>query len=226
MVIGFCSPLLGLSQSAQDTNFIEESVLNAKKVYDHVILPQSQLYNGLEFKHYIPTDNEHPYFLSKDWKSSTIWYDGGMYENIPSLYDAHRDEIIILYHNGIKDIQLIKYKVEKFKLDQKLFVHLKDGKIPVGFYEHAYDGDVSVFVKHQKILLETISGLTIKRSFDEKERVYLFTKGNYHIIRTKKSALKVLNLKSKDIPKHTLPRKFKNNKALYVTLLAQYYDTH
>jgi hypothetical protein len=226
MVLSFCSPILGLSQSAQDTDFIEKSVLNAKKVYDHVILPQSQLYNGLDFKHYIPTDNEHPYFSTKDWKSSTIWYDGGIYENIPTLYDANRDEVIILYHNEIKDIQLIKSKVEQFRLDQLMFVHLKDGEIPVGFYEQAYHGDIAVYVKHQKILLETISGLTIKRSFDEKERVYLLKNGDYHIIRTKKSALKVLNLKSKDIPKETLPKKFKNNKALYVTLLAKYYDAH
>ena len=180
-----------------DTLFIADAETANKKIYTDAIRNQSQLYNGSDFKLYVPLQDEHPYLFSDDWINGTVLYDDNFYENVPIQYDIQNDEVIIEYYNGIRSIKLTKLKVARFTLEQHQFVLIQDPQVTPGFYEILYDGNTKVFARYSKALQETISGREIQRDFKEKIRYYLLEAGNYHSISSKKSLLAVFQTRKK-----------------------------
>src|SRR5712672_2877441 len=81
--------------ASRDTAFVASAKQNTKDLYSHFITSQSQLYRGSDYHKYVPTEDEHPYFMLDDWKEGTIAYDGEYYENVPLLYDMFKDKVII-----------------------------------------------------------------------------------------------------------------------------------
>ena len=220
--------LPGFSQSIQaDTVFLAQATQNEIALYSKAMVAQSHLYNGTEYGEYRPLKEENPFFLSvSDWTDGSIYYDGWLYQNTPLLYDISTDKVIAEHYSSRKKIQLIDDKVEWFALQTHRFVHLRDERLPKGFYELLHDGITKVYVKRIKSYQQEISGLEIIRTFDEKSLFYIFKQNNFYLVKNKKTVMAVFRDRKSELNQFISKNhiRFKSNREKSISTLAEFYD--
>lgn len=208
-----------------DTSFIKKAEANATQRYAQSIKGQSQLYNGSDYAHYNPLEDEHPYFVSDDWIMGSIYYDGNFYNNVALQYDISKDELLTEHYYGGSMLNLVKNKITSFMLGDNKFVHLQDS-LHNGFYQLLYDGKTKVYARHTKALQETLSSSEIHRAFEEKTKYFLYKKRSYYHVKSKGSVLNVFGDKKKELNQFISKNKikFKKSREQSIIKLAQFYD--
>jgi hypothetical protein len=166
---------------------------------------QSRLNNGRE---YIPNDpyiNGHPFFITKEWTSGSIVYDGTAFQDIKMLYDLAKDEVVVLNFLLPDKLSLVKQKVEQFGIHGHQFIYLKTDSLNMeysgGFYDRLYHNKISVFAKRQKEV-KVINNTSLDASFNQVDQYFLMKEGILYPVKTQSSVLKLLKDKKTEIQQH------------------------
>lgn len=184
----------------------------------------SRLFNGRAYSIYQPQKEEHPY-LYTDWTEGEINYDNHKFDSVLLLYDLSIDELVTKYFNS-DDILLTRNKVSYFILKDRKFVLLNGTVLPNGFYELLYDGTTKVYSQRKKKFIEKITSSEVDRNFEEKVTYFVYAKGNYHTVKSKRSFLKIFPEQQAELKKFIRGRGLQFGETLNITLvyLMQFYD--
>lgn len=228
----YSSSLISAQSLQNDTSFTSITVNNAIEVYHQLLNQGSGLYNGPEYNNYpFSFEEGSPYFGGNDYVSGSVLYDGVLYRKIFMKYDELKDVLVIRKDNNA--IQLLNEKVSIFKLPDHSFSRLvKDNHSKelaiTGFYEQLYTGQVAVFKKVIKTIVESLDMTNgILRSIDQKIYFYLHTNNGYILIKNKGDLIDALPIHKKEIRKFidSGSLSFKKDPADFIVKVATYYDT-
>ena len=208
-----------------DSSFIADAKKNVIASYSNAISAQSHLYNGSAYTEYISQNDENPYFID-EWIEGSVEYDEEFHDNVPLLYDISLDRIVVDNPYSIKKVMLVFEKVAAFTIQDHHFVMLKNTPLQVGYYELAYDGPSKVYVRHRKTLQSKAVDYSVVNLFEERKLYYIYKNGTFYSVRGKRSVLKLLEDKKKELKKFIRDNKlqFGNDKARDISRLVQYYD--
>lgn len=222
--------LRGAAQVIPDSIVIQKGKEQARHIYERALEGTQHLYNGSEYIAYQPLDEEHPYFLTDEWTTGSLKYDGEWFYEVPLLFDIDRELLIAsYYYKGIK-MHLNNNRIDEFTIAGHRFINAKtrldSTRSGIGFFELMYDGKTSVLVKRIKKLNNRIDGLEESREFLESNPVYLVAQGQLVKINTRHDILKALIQNKKELK--TFIRKnglFVNNRESSTVQIAQYFDS-
>lgn len=225
-------PSLVYGQSAKDTLFLTSSVKAAKSIYEKQMAGEGALFNGVQYKALIlhSYDEGHPFFLSDDWITGTIRYDGISFDSVDLQYDLVNQKVVLDHPTSHFRLELIKEKITTFSLLNHKVVRLVVDEsmqhIKSGYYELLYDGNVKVYAAHKKNRLEKYENDQVKQVFDQKTQYYIFKDNFYYPVKTKGSVVKIFNNKKVMLRKYLNKNKikFRRNPASAITKAARYYE--
>ncbi|HEY9489229.1 MAG TPA: hypothetical protein VIQ51_12885 [Chryseosolibacter sp.] len=219
-------------QVPHDTAFVVTARKNTIQLHEAALGAQAKLYNGSKYLAPTHTLEEHPYFSSEDWITGSVFYDGELFENVPLMYDLFNNSLITEHIPSGHAIQLVPEKLQYFTLVNHYFERIENESVAnslphTGFYQILYGGETKVLARRQKAIFEKINETTIERSFEDKDRYFIFRNGIYFSVRSKASVLKLLQDKKQDLKKFIKQKhiSFSQNRELLLKSLAEYYDT-
>jgi hypothetical protein len=216
-----------------DTSNYAIAVQNAILAYHQYLSPQTSLYNGSEYVDYAYTITEGiPFFETSLFNIGSVEYNSMLYQNVPILYDEVLGEVVIQDTYGRGKIILNTEKVTAFNLLNHHFVRLSPdstGKSPIrtGFYDVLYQGNISVYRRQFKKILETITvSEGIRRTISIQDG-YFIKKGTvYYVVSNKHDVLNITTDKKKEVQQFIRKNKLNIRKGKEVALIkiAAYYD--
>lgn len=163
------------------------------------------LFEGYEYKErYVTKDGNHKYYLTDNYVTGDLVYDGQPYYKVELKYDIYKDELIIKLHQGkqFSVLRLIKEKVETFTIDTHSFKRLvnETANFSNGFYELAYHGNKLVlFKKHNKERIEHLDKEFAYSQFKYTVNYILYYHNEYYLINSKRSLIKLFPGQKKSI---------------------------
>jgi hypothetical protein len=185
-----------------DTTFLTRAQANQVQKYNRLIGGNSRLYNGTEYRDYISHGDEHPYFGTDDWAPGSIEYDDVFYPNVDLFYDLSKDAVIVEHTPTGEKIELIAEKISRFTMGDHSFVRLRTdsaGIIETGFYEVLSVGTVTLYAHHQKTPGSRAESGEIIYYFGTLDKLYLYSDGVYHRIKSKGSVSSLLRDHKKEL---------------------------
>ena len=199
-------------------------------VYYQSLGEQSPLYNGSQYIEYPFIIQEgHPFFGTQGFVNATIHFEGMTFEEVPTLYDIVRDQVVILdYHRNYK-INLPSDKVEQFQLDGHTFVRVAQDsskEIKTGFYEQLYQGKAALFAKREKKISQQYSNMEINNVVYSHNFYYIKKGDVFYPVTSKKSLLNILKPKQKEVQQYLKRNnvKFKKAPEKAALMAVEYYD--
>lgn len=218
-------------QTRPDTAFLQTAVKNTIARYKKGIGAQARLYNGSKYVAPEHTFEQHPYYLSIDWLTGDVFYDGELFEDVSLMLDLNSEQLITEHYSNGQPIRLVPEKVTYFTISghqfQKIDNETVANSLPAtGYYEILYGGRTKVIVRRQKMLHEEIENTIIERTFEERNHFYIFKDGIFHAVKSKGSVLKLLEDQKQQLKKRLRQKKaaFRGNRELLYESLAEYYD--
>jgi hypothetical protein len=217
-------------QSGEDSTFLASTISNTINRYKKAIGVQARLYNGSQYKPPLHTIEEHPYFRSDDWITGNVFYDGEYFRNVPLMLDLYSQQLITEHLSSGHAIQLVIEKLQHFTIADHHFEKIDSEAIGLpekGFYEILYPGETKVIARRKKFKREKIESSGIERTYEERNRLYIFKGGLFSPVKTKGSVLKLLGDQKQNLKKfiRTLPRPFSTYRERNLKDLAEYYDS-
>lgn len=221
-----------VAQPGQDVSFLAAAKRNAINHYHQALAAQARLYNGSKYRAPEHTLEEHPYFLSEDWIMGSVHYDGDLFENVPLMLDLSQGALVTEHYPSGHPIQLVYGKLQGFSIAGHNFEKIENenvgNSLPTsGFYEVLYAGPTRLVARRQKQEHEQIVSTEIQRSYEERNRYFLFKNGVFFKVKSKRSVRKLLTDKKQEVK-----RFFKQHKALFypdrekmLKMTAEYYDS-
>lgn len=227
----FC-PFFSRSQwSADDSLIYRAAIANTEQVYFDRIGDQSPLYNGRLYYGYPFTFTAGiPFFLSREFRKSSLNYEGLLLENVPLLYDDLSEAVITL-NRGFW-IQLINERLSWFTIDGHQFIRIVVNKsnqdlYGTGFYEVLYEGHTVLLKKMvKKIREELTTSEGILRYIDEYPHYYVKMGNAYFPVNRKKEMLTVFSDHKKELSQFMRKNKlkFRKDPQGVLTKVTAYYD--
>lgn len=175
-------------------------------------------------------NDHHRYYNTNEFKNGNITYKGQNYYNIDLQYDIFNDQLIVRPYTESYYIQinLIKEKVDSFKIDNEKFVNLKEvpATFKSGYYEEVIVGNsnTALYIKHSKAQEKVIKDYSVfvdyKPHFD-----YLLLKDNkLTLINNKTEIVKLYPDQKRKINDFFLMNKDlkKTNQVLFMKNLIKY----
>lgn len=161
--------------------------------------PNALVYQGYEYVPYFLPVSGTPFYLSKEWQTGNVEFEGAWYHDLPLLYDVFKDQLILQSPDKMYRIALDMDKVARFTLGaDHLFVRIIKNdstgsrNIATGYYELLVEGKASLLARRSKVVnVPTEPGMS--RSYRETDSYYIKKEGTYYPVRTKNSVLKVLS---------------------------------
>lgn len=221
---------------AQQTASVPEDpkvsgIQHALALYDSATTESQHLYNGQQYFVYDSKSDEHQFYLSEEWVTGSVIYDGQLFKSIPMLYDIVKDIVAVKYVQSFGNVALQSEKVRSFSLANHTFVRLmtgmpEGGGLRTGFYDVLYDGTTKLLSRRVKERLQQITDTRIVIEFPEKDAFYLFKNGEYNLVHSKSSVLFLLEDQKKPLKKYIRQHRlsFRENREAVITELAAYYD--
>ena len=219
-----------LAQTDQnDSSYYDAAIRNAVVLYQQSEKDQARIMNGRQYKPYtFPFVKGFPFFLTRQFSESSIIYDGGYYDHILLLYDEILELVIL--NKGVF-IELINEKIEEFTIaGHKFYPLFKDSanNLPTsGFYEILYDGNIDVYKKEKKSIVDVLSTTEgYQAEAVEKKFYYIKKDDRYYLVKKKADLLKVLGDKKSEIQQFIRKNKLdiKRDKDNVLPKIATYYD--
>lgn len=166
---------------------------------NQVGIENTGLYEGLVYKELYRTLNENTqFYLAPDFLPGSVEYDGQPYINLLLKYNVYEDQVLIKVHDrlGGNTLQLIRNKVSRFTIDNRLFINVTDapfGSSISGFYEVSYQNTtVKLFTKHTKKLFERKDRSSLYYEFlDGKKEHVVYYMRQYHPINNKRDLIEI-----------------------------------
>lgn len=221
-----------ISQSLVPDTSSSPAYKNAVALYNQSLTEELHVFNGREDKGYTQQFSVGtPYFLTDNWSKGTLKYDGKMYENVSLLYDVAKDEVVYLYFDNMSRIRLAKQKVSGFSIMGHDFIHiipdsLHSSPVAPGFYDELHHGKTSLLAKRTKNIQSFIRQSGEEFKVFSKDHYYIKKGDDYITVSNKRSFLRNLNDKRKELQQYIRRNKlnFKKDLENAMTKTLSYYD--
>ena len=162
----------------------------------------TNLYNGVQYVEQHRNINEnHKFFLSRDFISGTLYYDGQPYFSQLLKYNVF-DEVLIV--NSKESLfQLINNKVDGFEMGGHRFINVKTGSNSrvQGFYEVLFENEqILVLKEHSRYMNELKDRKFVHYEFKPQNNDYeIKYKNEYHEISSRRDVMKIFSAYKKEI---------------------------
>ena len=233
IIFNFFIPTKCISQlHDEDSSLYHASINNTVAFYHQVLSPEGKLYDGIE---YIPYDYQitrgSPYFQSTKYSSGYVVYNNILYENIPLMYDLVKSKVVLNSYYKIFSIELNNEKITQFGILGHTFIRISkdssaNGLIKTGFYDLLYTGKLSLLKKQNKNIQEEYNGSLIEKYILDGTEFYIRKDAKFFSANTKKSVLKILADRKKDIKQYIRKNKLniRKDKDQSLVKIVAYYD--
>lgn len=169
-----------------------------------------------------------PFLKGRSFEYGGLTINQVYYPDIPLLYDIRYDQVITVHPIYMQKLLINPAKINSFRLgDGSNFEQLTGNESYAhhknGFYEIVEEGSVTLLAKHYKIPKPTRELGDYVAKYEEFEDFFIWDGSQFFSIKTKKSAIKTLEL-SKKLVRENLTRKgiyYGSNKRRYLKMLIQ-----
>ncbi|MBS1609600.1 MAG: hypothetical protein JSS70_12740 [Bacteroidetes bacterium] len=226
--------------STTDSNYLSSSLEEAILTFQSSLKENSHLFNGWQNTNYEQLSLNHPYFMQDSMQLGNVLYDGTLYKNIPLLYDESNDNLLTLsyfsatpYPPGYavqkkQRMDLVKEKISRFTIAGHQFIRL-DSSAPnmrEGFYESAYKGNSTMYIKRSKKYIEEAKQKDVEIRYEIFDEYYIFCENRFYHIKSKKLLVNAFPGKEAQVKSflNSLPIKFRKNKEKVIFETVKYYD--
>ena len=123
------SSTVAFSQAQHDTAFFTAAKAYALAEYERALGTQKRLYNG---SRYLAPDHEleeHPYFVSPDWLTGSVFYDGELFTDVPLMYDLYKQMLVVEHSGSGHSLRLLEEKVKHFTIDGHYFERINKDSV-------------------------------------------------------------------------------------------------
>lgn len=191
LVCVFLSPSL-FSQEAKTYSWFDEAVGATN----------TGLYNGVEYIEQHRNINEnHKFFLSRDFLPGTLYYDGQPYFSQLLKYNVFDEVLIVKAKESL--FQLINNKVDGFEIGGHRFINVKTETHPrvQGFYEVLLENEqVMVLKRHSKYINELRDRKFVHYEFKPENNDYeIKYNDEYYEISSRRDVMKIFPGLKKEI---------------------------
>lgn len=225
--LGLARPACGQTGAVADD--LSAAVGAAQRPYVAAFATHSLLLNGPEYLDYAKryhASTGHQYFFSPEKQAGTVTYNDRLFTNLHLAYDLVLDQVVLSPPSSPLMLRLINEKVSGFTLNEHRFVRLvadsaSAGVIRTGYYEVLAEGSLRLLAKRVKHLQERIAQPYINVEFSPADKLYLYKAGRYYAVASKRSVLRLLADRNKDLQKFSQDRKLKFNQARREGSIAQ-----
>lgn len=224
ILLVFFFPLLVQAQSLQ--NNTGESIIS--KYYDSIMGPQLEIFSGKKF--YDPLTNINisglRYYRDDTWADGSIGFNGQHYGSIKLRYHTFLDKLIIQKFDTSDAIEIPDNKIDYFIIHQTKFV-VRNQPEP-GFYALLNQASVSVLCRYYSTLKKNVEDRSVVNELKSKQKYFLEKNGEMIQVKSKNSALKVLDDKQQNnVLRKFLRREkiiFSQNREFALVALSQEFD--
>lgn len=221
-----------LAQPGPDVAFLAAAKQHAINRYNQALAAQARLYNGSKYRAPEHTLEEHPYFFSEDWVMGTVHYDGDVFEDVPLMYDLFQGVLVTEHYPSGHPIQLVYGKLQRFSIAGHTFEKIEKetvgNSLPAsGFYDVLYAGPTRVVARRQKQKHEEITANEIERSYEERNRFFMYRNGVFFQVKSKHSVRKLMADKKQEVRRFLKLHKtsFSTDRENMLKMTAEYYDS-
>ncbi|MDB5261570.1 MAG: hypothetical protein JWQ14_851 [Adhaeribacter sp.] len=215
-----------------DSVYLQKPLQYALTLYENGIGEASHLYNGPQYVNYDKYYIEgHQFFRTDEASPGNIFFDGTLYTQAPMLYDLVLDEIVLDHPNSEFQFTLVTEKIKYFTFQGHTFIRLEkdsvgDTPLKGGFYDLLHDGQVKLLAKRTKNLQEQATMDGMKGRFESANKYYIRKENIYYPVKDKRSLLKTLPDKRKELQRYAREQKIKfgKNREKALLQLTQFYD--
>lgn len=202
LLTGHC--YLYAQESFTADSLLQLAERHAVQGYDRQLIKQSDLYTGVQTQGYLPSLEGNPYLDTLSFQKGWLYYQGGLYENVPIQYDLVANKLLILHYNKIFRFEAIDQRLDSFYTNGHRFVHLRgQTSLPDGYYEKLYNGWRTIWLKRQKIINEEVNRDGIRRWVgEEKRRIYVSDTANAVEIGSKRALFRYVGKQKTAVRKH------------------------
>lgn len=163
-----------------------------------------KLYNGIEHTGY-PGVKGDAYYVTREWKTGSVVYDGILYKDVPMLYDIYKDQVVVKHSNEIFIVGLISSKVKSFTIDGHQFRRLEADVLPAnmqpGFYEVLSDGKMTVLARRTKWRREYITTV-MEYEFMTRNQYFVLKDGVYNPVRSEGNLMQLFGNDRAEVKQH------------------------
>jgi len=232
--LNFSSSVSAQQIEGRQDEIIEKAFAEAVSVYNKEIGKNSMIFTGSAYYDSYGGIIGHQYFVNDYWEQGSLVYDDHKYDSIFLKYDVYRDLLLIENFNSdgyLSPIQLYGPKVSSFNLMGYYFIRLERdtiSNIKAGFYNQMYKSkDIEVLIKRRKEISNSNGINTIREEFTNKSRYYIKKGGLFYRVKKRKSILKVLEDRKKEIKNFIKKNKFYFKESIDIQLVevVAYYDS-
>lgn len=204
----------------------------ARQLYEQALGDESHLYNGRQYINYDKYYVEgHQFFLTDNPLEGGILYDGAWYAQVPMLYDIMLDKIVLEHPTSEFQFSLLNEKVKYFTFKEHTFIRLDQDSLThtplkAGFYDLLHNGKVQYLIKRTKNMQEEATHDGMKGRFDQNTKYFIQKDHAYYQVKDKRSVLKALPDKKKELQRHAREQKLKfgKNREKAILSLIRFYD--
>jgi hypothetical protein len=190
-----------ISLHAQDSEIQQKAALLASFNNSS---QQLRLYNGVEHTGY-PGVKGDAYYLTREWKTGSVVYDGILYNDVPMLYDIYKDQVIVKHPNEVFIVGLISSKVKSFTIDGYHFRRLEAEGLPAnmqpGFYQVLVDQPITVLARRTKWRREYITTV-MEYEFMPRNQYFVLKDGVYSQIRSEGNLMQLFGSERAQVKQH------------------------
>ncbi|NJN28481.1 MAG: hypothetical protein HC819_22165 [Cyclobacteriaceae bacterium] len=219
---------------ANDDTQVQSAFDAAVRLYDKYLDKNAMIYNGISYSKNYSGMKGHQFFLEDYWEPGTVSYNGTAYDSIDLLYDVYNDLLLVENYSlsgTPSPIQLYAPKVNCFEFHGYHFIRMSDDTvsgIKAGYYNLMYDGHhAKALVKRRKEMIKSNDVNSVNEVFMDRDRYYILLDGQMHQVKRRKSILKVLSGKEKEVKAYIRKNgiSFKINADEQIALVVEYYDS-
>ncbi len=230
-IVALLTCFAAFPQAQTDTAFIALAKANTIQLHQEALGAQARLYNGSKYRDPVMTLEFHPFFISEDWITGSVFYDGEYFQDVSLLYDLLNGVLVTEHYPSGHPIRLVTEKIQYFSMAGHNFRHIENQSVQnslprTDFYDILYDGESRVVALRQKFRRDEVSTLEIVVTYDEKNRYFLQRNGVFFPVRSKASVLKLMGDKKQQLRKllkeHHIS--FKDDRDLALKSVAKFYD--
>lgn len=202
----FTSELAAQSGTLSRSQMADSALVKAINIYDREIGRNSFLYTGRVYNDKYGSIQGHQYFAEDYWEQCEIVYDGHYFDSVYLMYDIYNDLLLLEHFNSkgmLSPITLHNPKISSFLIQGFSFVMLEKDTIsgkPKGFYNELFQGDrIALYALRKKEITKSNDINSVQEVFIEKDKFYFQLDDVFYSIRKKRSILKILADKKKEI---------------------------
>jgi hypothetical protein len=166
-------------------------------------LEKQLIYNGKIWHNLYIRVNGDPFFLSGDFFTGNVFFNGREFQNLKIKYDICNDEVI-LYVNPQTIITLNKEMINEFTFEHQNRLHRiintgnDSASLLNGFVNVLYDGPTALFVKYiKKVDIQSLN--RINDEFYQQHRIYIRKDGAIVQVSGRRELFKILEDRKTEI---------------------------